>query len=129
MARILVVENDDDVAQLVARCLRTYGHSVTTARNGFLAKHLVGLDRPIDLVLLDINLPGTNGFEVLKELRRHPELNQPRLPAIFLSGSSRPEDEQQARALNATFLRKPFVSSELQGAVIKAVSRGDEDLQ
>lgn len=121
MARILVVENDNDVAQLVARRLRTYQHIVFSAQNGFLAKRLIGMDRPVDVVIIDTQLPGTTGFEVVRELRRHPELSRPNLPAIFLSDSADSEDERQARELGAVCLKKPVVSGELQGAVLQAI--------
>jgi CheY-like chemotaxis protein len=60
-----------------------------------------------DVVLLDINLPGCSGFEVLKWLRSQPHLLS--LPVVMFSSSARPEDKQKARALGANqFLEKPI---------------------
>ena len=122
MARVLIVEDDGDIARLLARRLRSYGHNVLVAPTGGMAMRLVGIDFPVEVVIMDINLPGDRGFEVLEQLRRHPELDNPGLPAVFLSGSSDPSDEERAHAMGATFLRKPFVSGELQGAILHATA-------
>ena len=122
MARILVVEDDLDTANLLNIRLRSYGHAVVTAPSGNLAIHMVGLDFPIELVLLDIDLHGMDGFDVLEQLRRHPELENPTLPAIFLSGSSNPEHRRRANELGASFLAKPFVSGELQVAILQTLN-------
>lgn len=59
-----------------------------------------------DVVLLDINLPGCSGFDVLEWLRSQPHLSS--LPVVMFSSSARPEDKQKARALGANqFLEKP----------------------
>lgn len=120
MARILVVEDDADIAHLLGRRLQSYGHIVRIAPNGPLAIHSVGFDFEIDVVLLDVHLPGQLGFDVLEQLRRHPELDNPNLPAVFLSGSVDQEIEDRAHQMGCSFLRKPFVSGELQGAILKA---------
>ena len=121
MARILVVEDDQDMANLLSARLRQYGHAVMTARSGPIALHEVGFDFPIDLALLDISLGGMDGFEVLDQLRRHPELDKPNLPAVFLTGLREPEVAQKAHDMHATLLPKPFVSGELQCAILMAL--------
>jgi CheY-like chemotaxis protein len=121
MARILIVENDRDTAQLLATRLHGYGHTVIGATSGPIALRQVGLDFPIDLALLDISLGGMDGFEVLEELRRHPELDNPHLPAVFLTGSKDAETHRRAATLGATLLHKPFVSGELQCAILVAL--------
>lgn len=126
MARVLIVEDDADLAQLLARRLRSYGHNVAVAPSGRLAQSLVGLDFPVDVALVDVNLPGMDGFEVLAELRRHPELDNPSLPAVFLSGSTEPTNQERARDLGCTYLVKPFVSGQLQGALLQALARSTE---
>ena len=121
MARILIVEDDADIAQLLARRLRSYGHVVSTAPSARLAMNVVGLDFPANVVVLDVNLPGMNGFDLLTELRRHPELDDPTLPAVFLSSSVDEENIARAHSLGCVYLTKPFVSGELQGAILAAV--------
>jgi CheY-like chemotaxis protein len=122
VARILIVEDDRDVTQLLVSRLHGYGHVITTAPSGPIALKRVGFDFQIDIAVLDINLPGMDGFELLDELRRHPELDNPRLPAVFLSGSKEHEDQERAIAMRATYLPKPFVSGELQGAILVALN-------
>ena len=63
-----------------------------------------------------------NGFTLLQELRRHPELDKPRLPAVFLTGHASAEHAAKAKEIGATFLTKPFVSGELQGAILQALN-------
>jgi len=126
MARILIVEDDADIAHLLARRLRSYGHVVITAPSGRMAMNLVGMDFAPEVALLDVQLPGMNGFEVLDELRRHPELDNPTLPCVFLSASSKPEDIARGRAMGAAYLTKPFVSGELQGAILHAAAGIDQ---
>ncbi len=126
MARILVVEDDADTSELLARRLRSYGHQVTCAPSARLAMSVVGIDFHPDVVLLDVGLPGTNGFDLLEQLRRHPELEEPHLPAVFLSGSTAEADVARGRSLGATYLFKPFVSGELHGAILQALGANAE---
>lgn len=121
MARILIVDDDRDVANLLAHRLHEFGHACLVAASGPIALREVGLDFPIELALLDINLTGMNGFDLLEELRRHPELDNPNLPAVFLSGSKDPAHAERAQALGSVYLPKPFVSGELQGAILQAL--------
>lgn len=121
MARILVVEDDADIAQLLARRLRAYGHTVITAPSARLAISMVGIDFPPEVVLLDVNLPGMNGFDLLEVLRRHPELDNPQLPAVFLSGITSAENVSRGESMGCVYLTKPFVSGELQGAILQAI--------
>ena len=122
VARILIVEDDRDTTQLLSTRLHGYGHTIITAPSGPLALHEVGFEFQIDVALLDVNLPGMDGFELLESLRRHPELDNPRLPAIFLSGDKDPAIQERAHAMGAAFLPKPFVSGELQGAILVALN-------
>jgi CheY-like chemotaxis protein len=122
MARILIVEDDKDMSNLLSVRLRTYGHLTVAAPSGPLALREVGFDFPIDLALLDISLSGMDGFEVLDALRRHPEIDNPHLPAVFLSGRRKDEVAQQVHDAHATFLPKPFVSGELQCAILHALN-------
>ena len=68
-ARILVVEDESDLAELVAFNLRQAGHTVSTAANGSTALAEVQRKRP-DLIVLDVMLPDITGVEVCRRLRR-----------------------------------------------------------
>ncbi len=122
MARVLVVEDDRDVAGLLARRLSSYGHRVTTAQSGRLALSAVGVDNPVDVAVIDFHLPGMDGFELLAELRRHPELDNAQLPAVILTADTSEEPIARSRAIGVACLSKPFVSGELQGAILAALS-------
>lgn len=122
MARVLVVEDDADTATLLSRRLSTYGHVVTVAQSAALALRSVGVDNPIDVALVDYHLPGMDGFELIVELRRHPELDDPFLPCVVLTGDTSAEPLVRAKAVGVACLVKPFVSGELQGAILAALS-------
>lgn len=67
--RILVVEDDADTAESMATLLRCWGHQAAVVRNGFEAVKVVEADCP-DLVLLDLAMPGMDGFQVARRLRQ-----------------------------------------------------------
>ncbi|MBY6278364.1 MAG: DNA-binding response regulator, partial [Symbiobacterium thermophilum] len=71
--RILVVDDEPSILELVAYNLRRAGFEVLTADNGEDGLR-IAREEEIDLVILDVMLPGIDGFEVLRALRRHSEL-------------------------------------------------------
>ena len=104
--RVMVVDDDASNLQMVAQMVRLYGGSAMTATDAPDALHLAQTWRP-DVLILDIGLPGKNGYELLPELRA--ALDMPDLPAIALTGFAAAEDS--ARALAAGFqshVAKPF---------------------
>ncbi|TAK22934.1 MAG: response regulator [Myxococcaceae bacterium] len=92
--RILVVDDNDDVAEMTAEMLKMYGHDATTAADGPSALAAVERDRP-DVVLLDLGLPGMHGLEVAQVLHASAERAAPMLIAV--SGYGRPEDRERSR--------------------------------
>jgi PAS domain S-box-containing protein len=79
--RILVVEDNVDSADSLNLLLRLYGHEVLVARNGFMALELVSDFQP-NITLLDIGLPGMDGYEVARRMREKPELQSMVLCAL-----------------------------------------------
>lgn len=69
MNRILIVDNDEGLVHFLCRILRKQGHEVSEARNGNEALARIR-DEEFDLVLLDYKMPGLNGLETLREIRR-----------------------------------------------------------
>ncbi|NAZ77947.1 response regulator [Kineococcus sp. T13] len=124
MARVLVVEDDPDIRQLVELRLRGLGHRVVAAASGPEALAVVAERGAPEVVVLDVAMPGMTGLEVLRALRAQPE--HAHLPAIFLSARVRPEDIAAGEALGATYLTKPFVVSALAKAIEKALSAAAE---
>jgi two-component system OmpR family response regulator len=117
MIKILVVEDDPDLLDLTAYVLRRERFSVVEARDGVEALRRWGTDRP-DLVLLDLGLPGIDGFEVLRQIRA-----QAKTPVLVLTGRTESRDVVRTFSLGTDdFLAKPFQFKELT-ARIRAILR------
>jgi DNA-binding response OmpR family regulator len=115
--KILVVDDEQDILNLIRLSLEPAGFRVLRARHPQEGLDLALRERP-DLLLLDIVLPGFNGLELLRRVRRHPKLQQ--IPAIVLS--ARAETAGQKRLLKLAeeddarvdvYLGKPFDPSVL----------------
>ena len=119
-ARILVVEDERDIAALVAYHLTKEGYRVRTAEGGTEALEAAASERP-DLLILDLMLPGLSGYEVLGELRRRPELTE--VPVIVLTARRDEADRVRGLELGADdYVTKPFSPRELVlrvGAVLR----------
>ncbi len=108
-AQVLLAEDDEDHVLLLQRALRSYPRAVKVivARDGqeALAMLLDGHLRP-RLILLDINMPKLNGFEVLRGLKANPALSK--IPTVMLTTSARDEDREACKRDGADhFLTKP----------------------
>jgi PAS domain S-box-containing protein len=103
--KILVVDDNIDAAKSLAALLEMSGHSLSVSHSGADALHLVTVEIP-DVVLLDIGLPGMNGYEVARKLRELPGLERTRLVAI--TGYGQESDKRlAAEAGFDTHLVKP----------------------
>lgn len=105
LLRILVIEDDQDVAKSLARMLRLWGHDVRVVREGHQALEAAHEYRP-EIVLIGLGLPGLDGFQVAGQIRQNPDLRHLRLIALTAFGQER----HQRRALEAGFdqhLTKP----------------------
>ena len=102
--RVLLIDDDDALRLLCSVSLRALGIEVIEAENGERGLELVRRERP-DLVLLDVSMPGLDGFEVGEIVRRHRKTRH--IPLMFLSGED--ENDARARELGAiACLAKPF---------------------
>jgi two-component system, OmpR family, response regulator len=116
--RILVVDDEAAITDLVAMALRYEGFTVQTAQNGREALDLVPTFDP-DLVVLDIMMPGLDGFEVARRLRNGSSV----LPILFLTARDRTEDKVRGLTLGGDdYVTKPFSVEELV-ARIRAILR------
>lgn len=108
---ILIVDDNPQNLQVLAKILQENNYEIEFATNGEAA--LVWLkDKKFDLILLDINMPGMNGFEVCTKIRSNPEMNN--VPVIFLSAESERESILKGFELGAQdYITKPFDSREL----------------
>jgi len=115
---LLVVDDEPFLCDAVAASLRFLGFAVTTAQNGTEALRLAR-DRPFDLLVLDVMLPGTDGFDVVRRLRR----DGSRVPVIFLTARDTQADKVTGLTLGGDdYLTKPFGLEEL-AARIRTVLR------
>ena len=121
-ARVLVVEDERDIAALVAYHLTREGYRVSTAGTGDEGLHTASTERP-DIIVLDLMLPGLSGYEVLQELRRRPGLED--VPVIFLTARREEADRIRGLELGADdYITKPFSPHELVlrvGSILRRV--------
>ncbi len=122
--RVLVVEDEPDIAALIAYQLTREGFRVETASNGDQALAAVGREIP-DLVVLDRMLPGLSGDEILRTLRR--ENATQGLPVLMLTAKREQEDRIEGLELGADdYLTKPFSPRELVLRVQSILRRAEQ---
>jgi len=116
--RILIIEDDEAIARVLQRGLRAHGHQTVVAETGEDGV-LLATDETVELIILDVSLPGLNGHQVLERVRS----SRPRLPVLMLTARS--DLESKVKALHAgadDYLTKPFAFEELL-ARIHAITR------
>lgn len=120
-SNILIIEDDDIVARTIERCLRGKEYQVNMANSGVAGLRAAHRKVP-DLVILDVIMPGMDGFTVCKEMREDPILKE--VPILFLTAKIKPEDAILGLSLGADdYLRKPFNVDELLLRVIAILRR------
>ncbi|MFH1552257.1 MAG: response regulator [Candidatus Omnitrophota bacterium] len=118
--KILIVEDEKDIAEMIEYNLRKEGYTTLSVLNGEKAVSLAKKERP-NLVILDLMLPDIDGLEVCKRLKKNEITAQ--IPIIMLTAKSREADKVAGLEVGADdYLTKPFSTRELM-ARIKAVLR------
>jgi len=121
MANILVVDDEVGIRELLSEILSDEGHVVFTAENASVARAL-RLAEPLDLVLLDIWMPDTDGVTLLKEWASGGQLT---MPVIMMSGHATIDTAVEATRFGALdFLEKPIALTRLLSAVKTGLERG-----
>ncbi|MCX2562262.1 response regulator transcription factor [Acetobacter farinalis] len=123
MTHLLIVDDDEEILSLLTRFFKTYGHEVGVANSG---RDMFALleTAPINLVILDLMMPGENGLELCAEVRRKSQV-----PIIMLTAVDSPTDRIVGLELGADdYITKPFDQRELL-ARVKAVMRRMEPLR
>jgi len=114
--QLLLVEDDTIVAAVVRGLLEQQGHAVSHVANGLAALAELALTR-FDAVLLDLDLPGVDGFQIARLIRQREPAGQ-RMPIVAVTARSGGEDESRARAAGMDgFLRKPLSGEQLASAL------------
>ncbi|MBA2724335.1 MAG: heavy metal response regulator transcription factor [Methylibium sp.] len=117
--RVLIIEDERRLADYLQKGLTENGYVVDAARDGVDGRHLA-TEGEYDLVLLDVMLPGVDGFAVLKQLRE-----KKNMPILMLTARDRVEDRVRGlRAGADDYLVKPFAFSELMARVEALLRRG-----
>ena len=120
--RILVVDDDPTSLKLLDLVLSKEGYQVTTASNGLEALRKARLESP-DLLILDVMLPGFDGFEVCHRLRTEPATAT--VPIIMLSSKQQKSDQDTASKVGANaFLAKPVDRTALLAKIVELL--GDQ---
>jgi two-component system OmpR family response regulator len=119
--RLLMVDDEPFLREAIATSLRFMGYEVTTAQGGDEALRLARAQR-FDLILLDVTLPDTDGFEVLRRLRR----DGSQVPVLFLTARDTAADRATGLALGGDYLTKPFGLAELADRIAAGLSRRDD---
>lgn len=115
---VLIVDDEAALRQLLETSLSRKGYTVTTAGDGLEAIDILGrMDKKFDVILLDLNMPGATGIEVLKVLK----VTQPGARVLVLTGHLTPDSRAEFEQLGQkNFVRKPYTLDEL-GRQIRAV--------
>lgn len=118
--KILVVDDEDNILELLRFNLENSGYKVLTAQNGIDALKIAKAETP-DLILLDLMLPGMDGYDVCKEIRRDNNISN--TPIIMITAKGEELDKILGLELGADdYITKPFSVRELK-ARLKAVLR------
>jgi two-component system phosphate regulon response regulator PhoB len=123
MQRILIVEDEQDIADLIGFNLERAGFEVIKAHDGIEGTEAAFREIP-DLIVLDLMLPGRDGYGVFRELRR--DSRTARIPVIMLTARAQTEDRIQGLEAGADdYLTKPFSPKELLLRVRAVLKRAD----
>lgn len=123
--KILIVEDEQKTGDYLKQGLTEFGFAVDLARNGLDGLHL-GLSGDYALIILDVMLPGLDGWQILSQLRQQGL----QIPVLFLTAKDQVEDRVKGLELGADdYLVKPFAFSELVARVRTLLRRGKSQLE
>lgn len=116
----MIIEDETDAAELFAEMMRINGFRVIKMFSSTPAIPLIAQEKP-DLILLDIMMPDISGLEILRYMRREPDLSK--IPVIIVSAKSMPNDIKIGLDAGASiYLTKPVGFQELKQAVEKVMN-------
>jgi len=124
-SRLLIVEDDPNILELLAASLRFAGFDVTTAKSGLDAVAAVQRHRP-DLVVLDVMLPDLDGFEIVERMRG----GGMHTPVVFLTARDETEDKIRGLTIGGDdYVTKPFSLEEVVARIHAVLRRTSGDAQ
>lgn len=118
---ILIVEDEPDIRQFISRVLELEGHRVLRAEDGEEGLKIARAN-PITMLLLDLRMPGQDGWMVLKQIKSSPKLRD--IPVIMLTASVGEDQQEKAFSMGAAdYLVKPLSAASLKKAVARVLKR------
>ena len=121
MATILVIDDDLDLQQMLRLMLQRGGHKVVTTGNGPDGLVKVKALKP-DMSIVDVMMPGMNGYQVVRQMREDPELA--RMAILMLTARAQPVDHEAALAAHADdYMPKPFAPNDLLSKVTALLAK------
>lgn len=116
---ILIIDDDEKLSKMLGFLFMAKGFKVEYADNGAAAFKTLERIKP-SIVILDIMMPGMDGFEVCKKVKEDPALKE--IPVIILSALSSETNKEKSLSLGAyAYFEKPFKSSELVSKAVEAI--------
>ncbi len=124
MGKILVVDDEPEIVRVIVKIMEARGHEVTTAIDGPTALEKVAEAAP-DVIILDLNLPKMDGFEVCRRIKSNPDTMH--IPVVMMTAAYvRVEDAEHGTALGADeYVTKPFLREVLIHNVERLMVKGD----
>jgi len=117
---VLLIEDETNIIEAVSFILTREGWDVKTHSNGHDAVDAVRARQP-DLVILDVMLPGKNGFDILQDIRADAQFSA--LPVLMLTARGQSKDREMAERFGVSrFMTKPFSNAEVLSAVRELVA-------
>lgn len=125
MKRVLVIDDTKNIRNLLSTCLEIRGYHVITADNGVEAVRLIkNQDRPIDLIFLDIRMPGISGTEVLKVIKEE----RAYCPVIIMTAFATVKNAIECTKLGALiYLQKPFSPDRINSILDQIEEKEEKD--
>src|SRR3954470_842411 len=123
MPPVLIVDDTDSVRLILDLILTKAGYGVVVAEDGFRAVE-IARQQPIGAAIIDVVMPGMNGFEVARQLRAQSMTHGQNLPFWIMSANDNPENRRKAQELGAlAFFAKPFECAKVIAAVEKQLGK------
>jgi DNA-binding response OmpR family regulator len=124
---VLIIEDEIDIQHFIARVLELEGYGVLRAGDGNTGLALLR-EHPVSLVLLDLRLPGLDGWSVLREIKRNPDLSA--IPVIVLTAIAEAMQRKKTLRMGAVkYLVKPLSASSLSRTIAGVLRQKGKQLQ
>lgn len=124
MATLLIAEDDEDIAIVLARVCKRAGLDVLRAPDGQAALEMIVEKHP-DALLTDLGMPRMDGWELIRKVREHPEVGD--IPVAILTGQLAPGDPRAAEAEACAVLLKPCPNDQLLATIQELLQNGPHE--